>query len=286
MMSSLDTWVTWWFSNQWLTWGVGLYFVANLGVWPLGIFLEWYTHQPGISLVTWKGGTGSRVGDIAKTQTSIPFSQQIWDSNYGILVTTFGGTALFGGVVSALLFTKIVGMEWDPLSASSLFYQVVAMEVIADLVLYMGHRIQHEVPFLWKFHAVHHALESPTPLGAVYIHHIDGTLQGSLPIVAALAMICTHPIAAYMFVPFRLAGNVANHSGLDCWWLDLLLLRYSWLGRAKVSHHDSHHKYGGRNGKVMNLGENFWIWDWAFGTLSDRSVMREDLYDSATQKAK
>jgi sterol desaturase/sphingolipid hydroxylase (fatty acid hydroxylase superfamily) len=37
---------------------------------------------------------------------------------------------------------------------------------------------------------------------------------------------------------------------------------------------DAHHRYGGRPGKGMNLGENFWVWDYIFGTYADRESLR------------
>ena len=43
--------------------------------------------------------------------------------------------------------------------------------------LYWGHRIQHEIPALWKLHAMHHGLETPTPMGTIFIDPIDATLQ-------------------------------------------------------------------------------------------------------------
>lgn len=201
----------------------------------------------------------------------------MWDAKYGSVMTVVGPPAMLGGVLASYMGLFLVGMQWAPLTTASLLWQFVAMEVVGDLGLYLGHRIQHEIPFLWQFHAVHHGIETPTPLGAAFIDPVDATLQVSLPITAAIALVKPHPIAAYAYIFFRVGDNVANHSGLDnCWWLDLLFLKYSWLGRAKACHHDSHHKYGGRNGKPMNIGEGFWIWDWTFGTLSDRGMMRVD----------
>jgi sterol desaturase/sphingolipid hydroxylase (fatty acid hydroxylase superfamily) len=37
--------------------------------------------------------------------------------------------------------------------------QFVAVLVTADLMEYVTHRAMHEVPTLWRFHAVHHSVE-------------------------------------------------------------------------------------------------------------------------------
>ena len=31
--------------------------------------------------------------------------------------------------------------------------------IIADVGSYWGHRLSHEIPFLWRFHAIHHSAE-------------------------------------------------------------------------------------------------------------------------------
>jgi sterol desaturase/sphingolipid hydroxylase (fatty acid hydroxylase superfamily) len=54
---------------------------------------------------------------------------------------------------------------------------------------------------------------------------------------------------------------------MDCFALDLLTLKFI-PGRAKVKHHDRHHKFSNYEKNAKNFGENFWIWDWMFGTLS------------------
>lgn len=84
-----------------------------------------------------------------------------------------------------------------------------------------------------------------------------------------------HPISFYIYVSCRVAENILNHSGMDNSIFDYLFLKFEFLGRAKASHHDSHHKYGGHSVKPMNLGENFWIWDWVFGTYVDRKSLRK-----------
>jgi sterol desaturase/sphingolipid hydroxylase (fatty acid hydroxylase superfamily) len=50
-----------------------------------------------------------------------------------------------------------------------------ALEVIflSDLIIYWGHRIQHKVDFLWRFHKVHHSSETLDWLAAHREHPID-----------------------------------------------------------------------------------------------------------------
>ena len=38
---------------------------------------------------------------------------------------------------------------------------------------YWGHRLSHTVPFLWRFHAVHHSIEEMDWLAAGRLHPLD-----------------------------------------------------------------------------------------------------------------
>jgi len=269
----MDTFVStllpaWWLGNKWLAWGVGPILAANLGTWPLGFFLNWYTRQPHVAprLVAWKGGTGDRRADAALTNEKVPYISEQILGHRGAVSSVLGLNAIFGGVLSALLLDARSGgrSEWPALTASALAWQVVYMYVVGDFWLYWGHRVQHAVPSLYeKYHSVHHTLDTPSALGAIYIHPVDATLQASLPMFFAALQVQPHPLSFYAYVCYRIAENILNHGGLDGSFLDVVFLKFEWLGRAKTSHHDAHHKYGGRTSdKPMNLGEGFWVWDW------------------------
>lgn len=259
MSVKMESLLAFWLSNRWLTWGVGPVLFANIGVWPLGAFLEWWVQRPSSKLWAWKGGSGSRRKDILATREKVPFFKEQIFGAYGAVMTIMGPWAIIGGAVAAVVLHARCGMVWAPLSAASFFIQFVSMVVIGDFFLYWGHRIQHEIPFLNDYHKIHHQLETPTPLGAIFIDHNDAVLQGSLPMILAALIVAPHPLSCYAYFAERVAENVFNHSGLeDGSFFDVLFLKFELLGRAKASHHDSHHKFGGRNtSRPMNLGEGF-----------------------------
>jgi sterol desaturase/sphingolipid hydroxylase (fatty acid hydroxylase superfamily) len=53
-----------------------------------------------------------------------------------------------------------------------------AMEVllVADIGFYLAHRLFHAIPFLWKFHSVHHSIEEMDWLAGHRVHPIDQIL--------------------------------------------------------------------------------------------------------------
>ncbi len=51
--------------------------------------------------------------------------------------------------------------------------QVIIIMVLTDLVQYWFHRMFHQIPWLWKFHAVHHSAKSMDWLASARMHFIE-----------------------------------------------------------------------------------------------------------------
>ncbi len=58
--------------------------------------------------------------------------------------------------------------------------------MIFDVLIYWAHRLSHEVPLLWRFHALHHSIEHMDWISAFRNHPIDGFILGP-PVVFLLA---------------------------------------------------------------------------------------------------
>jgi sterol desaturase/sphingolipid hydroxylase (fatty acid hydroxylase superfamily) len=54
-----------------------------------------------------------------------------------------------------------------------LFIQAAFVIIVGDLLIYWGHRAQHSIKFLWRFHAVHHTAEHLDWLAAHREHPLD-----------------------------------------------------------------------------------------------------------------
>ncbi|QFI67796.1 sterol desaturase family protein [Sinorhizobium alkalisoli] len=69
-----------------------------------------------------------------------------------------------------------------------IWLQAVEVILIADTGFYLAHRAFHAVPFLWKFHAIHHSIEEMDWLAAHRVHPVDqiATMTASLLPVYAL----------------------------------------------------------------------------------------------------
>lgn len=253
-----------WLSNYWLTWGVGPVVVYIAAFLLSAIPLELMLRSPALapSLITYS--KTSRAEALSKTFAKVPFMTQV----HGVVMSLIGPAALINGALGALLFHFLIGTTKYPLlpDVGAAIVQIIVMELLGDFFLYWGHRIQHEIPYLWEnFHSLHHTLDTPSPLGTIYIHSVDASLQGGIPILLSGLIMQPHPLTFYIYVALRIAENTLNHSGIDNFWLNLITLKVL-PGRASIAHHDSHHKYSNYGRMAKNYGENFWIWDYVFGT--------------------
>jgi len=95
-----------------------------------------------------------------------------------------------GGIVLGVLFAL-------PLVWLRTFGIVAALPVTAALVLglavaflgnYAGHRLTHTVPFLWRFHSVHHSIEQMDWVASARLHPVDGAFTQACAIAPLVAL--------------------------------------------------------------------------------------------------
>jgi sterol desaturase/sphingolipid hydroxylase (fatty acid hydroxylase superfamily) len=181
--------------------------------------------------------------------------------------------ALTGLMNGALLFVVLLvalgGVDavaaW---SAPQLRHWIAARPVIAqgalalllgDLGVYAMHRLQHSVPWLWRFHAVHHSAEEMDWLVGVRFHPIDLFLVR----VASLG-----PLVALNLSPAAIAIFV----GVSGWQASLVhanvRLPYGplrWLVVSPEFHH--WHHSAEREAFNRNYASLVACWDVLFGTV-------------------
>lgn len=79
-----------------------------------------------------------------------------------------------GGIRAAVPLGVSAAVQSQPL-----WLQVIEAFVLADLGFYLAHRAFHAVPWLWRFHAVHHSIEEMDWLAAHRVHPVDQILTKS-----------------------------------------------------------------------------------------------------------
>lgn len=105
-----------------------------------------------------------------------------------------GQYVLFNAVVlRALTYARPWVFMATPVGLRSLvvalpvWQQAVLVVLVGDLLIYWGHRLQHRVGFLWRFHSIHHSAKHLDWLAAHREHPVDAIytqLLVNLPIFA------------------------------------------------------------------------------------------------------
>ncbi len=87
-------------------------------------------------------------------------------------------------VIIAVLFSWVVNQEFQAAVASQPFWlQFLEAVLIVNICGYFAHRLAHTVPFLWKFHSVHHSSEELDWLAAARLHPLDQIFSRALTFV-------------------------------------------------------------------------------------------------------
>ena len=77
--------------------------------------------------------------------------------------------ALLATTVHAVLPASVTGAA----AALPLWARMVAAMIVGEIGFYWGHRWSHEIPLLWRFHAVHHSAEHMNFLVNTRAHPVD-----------------------------------------------------------------------------------------------------------------
>jgi len=98
-------------------------------------------------------------------------------------------------------------------AAQPWWLQVVVVIVMSDFLVYWGHRLQHRVGFLWRFHSVHHSAEHLDWLAAHREHPLDTIYTMSLINLPAFAL--GFPLETILgFITFRGIWAIYIHSNV------------------------------------------------------------------------
>ena len=164
-----------------------------------------------------------------------------------MLVTTASSTWL----VPAGLRAAVAGQPY--------WLQVVEAVILADLGFYFAHRMFHGVPWLWRFHAIHHSIEELDWLAGVRVHALDQVVTKGVSMLPLLAL-------GFDAVPIAISAGIY-------FWHSLLLhanvgmsfgpLR--WLIASPMFHHWHHTARPEAYGK--NFAGQLSILDKLFGTM-------------------
>jgi sterol desaturase/sphingolipid hydroxylase (fatty acid hydroxylase superfamily) len=148
-------------------------------------------------------------------------------------VVRAGSTLVFGAAMAAYrTYVDSSNTEW--VSDLPIWLQVIAVMVVADIGYYIAHRSFHAIPFLWKFHSVHHSIEEMDWLATHRVHPVDQILSNAMAFLP-IYFIGFSPVAIGIHVAIYQAQALLSHSNVR---LSFGPLKYLF---ASPEYHHWHH---------------------------------------------
>jgi sterol desaturase/sphingolipid hydroxylase (fatty acid hydroxylase superfamily) len=143
--------------------------------------------------------------------------------------------------------------------------------LLLDFLNYAVHRCQHAIPFLWRFHALHHSDPDVDVTTSVRHHPIEYVMAAGFYWLAVLALdipvtvVMSHSLAVF-------AAAAVTHGNIRLpEWLERLLRPVVITLDLHLIHHSI--SYDEAN---VNFGAVFSVWDRLFGTYRTISPAQRD----------
>lgn len=145
------------------------------------------------------------------------------------------GVALVGVILILMIFEPLVPSSIQNfISSQAIWVQVIMLMIMGDFYYYWAHRAFHKVPFLWKFHAVHHSIEDMDWVAAHRAHPIDAGLTNSGFLVVGLMFDFAAAAMAIQAAQFAW-HSLLKHSNVNVSWGPL-----RWIILTPAFHHWHH----------------------------------------------
>jgi sterol desaturase/sphingolipid hydroxylase (fatty acid hydroxylase superfamily) len=156
----------------------------------------------------------------------------------------------FGALVSAPFQQWVQGIPFIP--------QLLLCILIADLAQYWTHRAYHEVPFLWKFHSVHHSTKTMDWLAGSRQHMLEIVVT-RVCVVAPLFVLGFSEAVMNAYILIVGFQAVFNHANVHLPWGPLKYL---------IVTPDFHHWHHSSDTEAIdrNYAAHYSFLDYLFGT--------------------
>jgi sterol desaturase/sphingolipid hydroxylase (fatty acid hydroxylase superfamily) len=155
-----------------------------------------------------------------------------------------------GGIIPQSFRKSAAAQPW--------LLQAVEVVILSDFLIYWGHRLQHNVGFLWRFHKVHHSAQHLDWLAAHREHPLDSIY--TIGLINLPAFILGFPLETIAgLIAFRGIWAIYIHSNVR---LPIGPLR--WFIGAPELHH-WHHDLDRDAGNYANISP---LMDILFGTYT------------------
>lgn len=194
--------------------------------------------------------------------------EQAWLHNDGQIGPDLAHTLLNKGVAQVIITATVFLGLADALAPSDtglwptnwpLALQTALGLVIMEAGLYWKHRLAHEWPWLWRFHAVHHSVTRLWFFNTGRFHLVDTVTGLAVGMPVLLLLGAPHDVLVLCSALTAIIG-ILSHSNV--------VMRCGWLSYVfnTPTLHRWHHSKDLREGN-RNYGENLMLFDLLLGTF-------------------
>ena len=169
----------------------------------------------------------------------------------------FGGLQLFfqklGITLTSLTLFEIKNWAFG--------VQLFVFFVLLDFLQWLTHILLHKIPFLWKFHQVHHSVKEMGFAAHFRYHWMENVLYKPFKTLGVMVLGGFEPDQAYLVHFFAILIGHLNHANVKISWGPLKYI----LNNPIM--HLYHHAYALPKGKFgVNFGISLSLWDYLFKT--------------------
>lgn len=189
----------------------------------------------------------------------------LWAFNSGIISPLI--------VIPVTLWASTMALDWRggwlPDGGSSAWGVLIDI-LLLDLWIYWWHRLNHEVPFLWRFHEVHHLDRFLDTTSAVRFHWGEIILSALVRSIAII-LLGIHQTSILVFGIVVIAASIFHHANIGLpYRIDRVLSAVIVTPSIHWVHH--HRKRGDTD---SNYAAIFSWWDRLFGSRSATTRTRD-----------
>ena len=171
-------------------------------------------------------------------------------------------TGNFSGALSlaiVLFIRQITGPRYAQIASHQPeWLQFLEILLIFDFIGYIVHRAMHEIPWLWRFHRIHHSSQEMDWLVNVRVHPVDKILSDCFQTIPII-LLGFSPIPLLVFTIFLGVQGFMNHANLRVHFGPL-----RWIVVSPQFHH--WHHSNDLNYHNKNFAPHLVLFDILFGT--------------------
>lgn len=149
--------------------------------------------------------------------------------------------------------------RFEAVSNWPIILQFIFFFILHDLYIYAFHRLQHAVPFLWRFHEAHHSVENVDWLAGSRSHPVEILINQTVEFLPIILLGADPQVALWKGI-VDAGWGMYIHSNIR---IEHGILKYLFNGPHM---HRWHHNISDMSAYGKNFGTKLSCWDYLFRT--------------------